>query len=151
MTKKREKSFSVFSKYSVLGLGLFKVLSTIIFIASYKLHDFFYPFTAFAFPFGFAVFYDTELVAQHGKVMVVSFFMLILMWILFFVLLLLKNSTVVKIGYVLFVVVNCVDIACAVWSLIHSTFMIAKILNLLFSVLLIAFTIVAFTKQRKRV
>ena len=151
MTKKREKSFSVFSKYSVLGFGLFKVISTIILITSYKLHDFFYPFNAFAVPFGFAVFYDTELVAQHGKAMIISFFALLLMWILLLVFLLFKNPVIVKTGYVLFIIVNCVDIACAVWSLINATFMPAKILNLLFSVLLIVFTVVAFTKQRKRV
>ena len=151
MTKKREKSFSVFTRFSVLALGLFKVISTIIFISSYKLHDFLYPFSAFAVPFGFAVFYDTELVAQHGKAMIISFFALLLMWILLLVFLLFKNPVIVKTGYVLFIIVNCVDIACAVWSLINATFMPAKILNLIFSVLLIAFTVVTFAKQRKRV
>ena len=149
--KKREKSFSVFTRFSVLALGLFKVISTIIFISSYKLHDFLYPFSAFAVPFGFAVFYDTELVAQHGKAMIISFFALLLMWILLLVFLLFKNPVIVKTGYVLFIIVNCVDIVCAVWSLINATFMPAKILNLIFSVLVIAFTVVAFTKQRKRV
>lgn len=151
MMKKREKSFSVFTRFSVLALGVFKVISTIIFITSYKLHDFLYPFNAFAVPLCCAAFYDTELVENYGKAMLVSFFALLLVWILLLILLLFKNPVVVKIGYVLFIIVNCVDIACVVWSLIHATFMMAKILNLLFSVLLIAFTIVAFARQRKSV
>lgn len=147
--KKREKPFSIFSKYSVLALGLFKLVSTIIYLTGSKLQDIIYPFVTFAFPFSFAVFYDTEFVAQYGKAMLISFFALILMWILLFVLLLFKNPVVIKIGCVLFVIANCVDITCVVWSLINATFMIAKVLNLLFSVFLIVFTMVVFVKLQK--
>lgn len=137
------------TKKTILILSLTKIISTIIWVTSYRLHDFVFSFTAFTIPFSCAIFYDTELVANYGKIMLITLLSLVAMWFLFFIFLLFKKTALVNIAFVLFVIVNCFDIACVVYSLIQAGVTLTKIINLIFSLSLIVITILAIIKSNK--
>lgn len=134
-------------KKTILILSLTKVISTVICATSYTLNDFFLSFTAFTFPFSCAIFYDTELVTNYGKIMVFTLLLLVIMWFLFFLFLIFKKTVVTKISYILFVVVNCFDLVCVVCSLIQSDVTLTKIINLIFTLLIIIVTVLTIVKS----
>ncbi len=136
-------------KKTILILSLLKVISTVLWITSYLLNDFFLSFTAFTFPFSCAIFYDTELVANYGKVMLLILLLLVIMWFLFFILLLFKKTALVNISFILFVIVNFFDLACVVYSLIQAGVTLTKIINLSFSLSLIVVTSLVIIKCNK--
>ncbi len=132
-------------KKTILILSLTKVISTVIWVTSYKLHDFFISFTAFTFPFSFAAFYDTELVSNYGRIMVIILLSLSIMWLMLFVFLSFKKVALVNISFVIFILVNCFDIICVVYS-ISRILTLAKIINLIFSILSIIVTALFIVK-----
>lgn len=134
-------------KKTILFFGLTKVISTVIWATSYILNDFFLSFTAFTFPFSCATFYDTEFVSAYGKIMVFTLLLLVIMWFLFFLFLMFKKTVITKISYILFVMLNCFDLVCVVCSLIQSAVTLTKIINLIFTLLII---IVAVLNTRGR-
>ena len=139
----------VCDKVLIYILGLIKFISTYFVLTNYTLYNLFVSFCFFTLPFSCSIFYDNELVANYGKIILLTLLLLMIMWFLFFIFLLFKKTALVNIAFVLFVIVNCFDVACVVYSLIQAGVTLTKIINLIFSLSLIVITILTIIKSNK--